>query len=543
MCKKKWTEESIQKEALKYKIRKDFENSSKGAYLAAQRLHILDRICSHMTNLKHTKYTKEDLFQIAIKYKTKIEFIKDNNSAYVSACKLKILDEICSHMKPLLHKPYKKEEIGKEASKYKTRAEFKSKNHSIYKAAKRLGILDEVCSHMPIHIYNKGKDHHNFIWTDEKMQKEALKYSTRDEFAKCNWGAYLRAQRIDMLDEICSHMELQQHKPYTEEELKQIALVYTSRLEFAKGNPSAYTASRKKIILDEVCSHMERLNGTSRSEIELADFIESLIPIERNNRKLLINGPKLEADIFIPSLNIAFEHDGLRWHSELFKESNYHFDKRELFKSNNIELFSIRENEWNQKQEIVKSIIRNKIGKSLDRKYARKLVIKTVGRSEAVMFLENNHLMGKHLISKYVGLYELDTLVSLMGYVKKDNGKILEITRFCSLLNTNVIGGFSRLLKHIEKEIKPQQIQSWVDLRYGTGNSLESLSFKLATTTLGWQWTDFKNAYNRLQCRANMDDRKLSQKAHAEELRWCKIYDAGQALYIKTVDSLSTIQS
>jgi len=51
--------------------------------------------------------------------------------------------------------------------------------------------------------------------------------------------------------------------------------------------------------------------------------------------------------------------------------------------------------------------------------------------------------------------------------------------------------------------------------------------------TLGWKWTDGKNTFNRLRCRANMDDRGLTQKDHAEELGWYKIYDAGQRLYVK----------
>ena len=41
--------------------------------------------------------------------------------------------------------------------------------------------------------------------------------------------------------------------------------------------------------------------------------------------------------------------------------------------------------------------------------------------------------------------------------------------------------------------------------------------------------------YNRLRCRANMDNRKLSEKEYSEELGWERIYDAGQRLYIKSL--------
>ena len=76
---------------------------------------------------------------------------------------------------------------------------------------------------------------------------------------------------------------------------------------------------------------------------------------------------------------------------------------------------------------------------------------------------------------------------------------------------------------------------SFVDLRYGNGSSLLKAGFELKGITLGWKWTDFKSTYNRLRCRANMDDRKLTEKEHANELGLYKIYDAGQAKFIKEI--------
>ena len=93
----------------------------------------------------------------------------------------------------------------------------------------------------------------------------------------------------------------------------------------------------------------------------------------------------------------------------------------------------------------------------------------------------------------------------------------------------------SKLLKSITSSGKFAKVESWVDLRYGNGVSLEKLGFKVSHETLGWKWTDFKNTYNRLKCTAKMDERELSQKEYAEELKWHKIYDAGQRLYTKAI--------
>jgi hypothetical protein len=61
------------------------------------------------------------------------------------------------------------------------------------------------------------------------------------------------------------------------------------------------------------------------------------------------------------------------------------------------------------------------------------------------------------------------------------------------------------------------------------------MGYSLINITEGWGWTDYKTTFNRLYCRANMDDRKLTEKQHAEELGLCRIYDAGQAKYVKKI--------
>ncbi|MEM4359960.1 MAG: hypothetical protein QXT45_05475 [Candidatus Bilamarchaeaceae archaeon] len=62
---------------------------------------------------------------------------------------------------------------------------------------------------------------------------------------------------------------------------------------------------------------------------------------------------------------------------------------------------------------------------------------------------------------------------------------------------------------------------------------MEKMGFVKVKDILGWEWTDLKTTYNRLQCRANMDERKLKEKEYAAELGWFKIYDAGQRLFEK----------
>lgn len=246
------------------------------------------------------------------------------------------------------------------------------------------------------------------------------------------------------------------------------------------------------------------------------------------------NYPKLNyRPDFKLSDNIYLNVDGLYWHSEIIQSDRYyHFNMRKEYEKRNLKLFQFREDEVYNKLNIIKSMISNAKGEIGKKIGARKCKIRKVSTEEAKNFLNDNHIKG-YIASRHIGLYYQEELVSIMSY--KIRKKYVKIDRFCSKANYSIIGGFSKLLKQVQKINKESlPIHYWVDLRYGSGNFLLNFGFKVEKETLGWEWTNFTTTYNRLQCRANMDDRGLSEKEHAEELGWYKIYDAGQRLYIKT---------
>ena len=226
--------------------------------------------------------------------------------------------------------------------------------------------------------------------------------------------------------------------------------------------------------------------------------------------------------------------DGLYDHCEGGRRnpsSNYHFDLRQEFTKNNLRIFQFRADEINNKLEIIKSIVLNYFRMS-DRKIpARKCQIKKITSLVKKKFFEKNHSMGDHPKSIGYGLFLEEELISVMSIRKINKG--IDISRFSTKINLNVMGGFSKLLKHIERERNPKFIQSYLDLRYSTGVSYDKCGFELDKTHISWKWTDLRDTYNRLKCRANMDSRRLTQKQHAEELKWYRIYDAGQSKYVK----------
>ena len=212
----------------------------------------------------------------------------------------------------------------------------------------------------------------------------------------------------------------------------------------------------------------------SKWEQEICDYLTMIgIECEQSNRTIL-DGK--EIDIFLPQYNVGIECDGLLWHNELHKDKDYHLKKTEECKEHGIRLIHIFEDEWANKGEILKSMLLNLFGKTKNKIYARKCEIREVSSKDARNFLDENHIQGYSNSKVNYGLYYSDELVSLMTFGiprlnlggKKEDG-FYELVRFCNKINTNVIGGASKLFKHFIKEYNPKEVVSYSDKRWSLG--------------------------------------------------------------------------
>lgn len=223
----------------------------------------------------------------------------------------------------------------------------------------------------------------------------------------------------------------------------------------------------------------------SKWEEEVCDFIKSFsIEVRTNNRSILAN--KYEIDGYIPSLKLGIECDGLYWHCEASgKAPIYHLDKTRECAKHGIRLIHIFEDEWKYKRGIVESMLRNLIYKTDRRIYARECVVKEIPTSEKDLFLDNNHIQGRVGSLKNYGLYYQDELVSLMTFGKPRINmggchyeNAWELSRFCNKLNTNVVGGASRLFKHFIEDNSPESVVTYADKRWSVGNMYFKLGFE-----------------------------------------------------------------
>lgn len=186
----------------------------------------------------------------------------------------------------------------------------------------------------------------------------------------------------------------------------------------------------------------------------------------------------LELDIFIPNKNIAIEYNGLYWHRDTVKGKNYHLNKLNLCDAKNIRLINIFEDEWINKQAIVKARLKSILGLTPYKIYARKCVVKEITFAEAERFTTKYHLQGSAKSSVNLGLFYRGRLVAVMTFShsrfnKKYNWELL---RYCTVFNFNIIGGAGKLLSFFKQKYVGSII-SYADKRWSNGNLYKKLGF------------------------------------------------------------------
>lgn len=196
---------------------------------------------------------------------------------------------------------------------------------------------------------------------------------------------------------------------------------------------------------------------------------------ESNKRGLLDNGQEL--DLWFPEEGVAFEVNGVYWHSSLHKPRLYHQEKTEAAHRAGIKLYHT----WYDQEtdfDLVLSWAKNKLGREDNRVFARKTVVGYVDTPTYRQFLKDNHLQGSIDARVRLGLYSGEALVSVMGFKKHKDG--WHLSRFASRKHMVIPGGFSKLLSYFIRTYRPDKIISYSDMAYSDGGVYESNGFTLA---------------------------------------------------------------
>lgn len=232
-------------------------------------------------------------------------------------------------------------------------------------------------------------------------------------------------------------------------------------------------------------NHISKLSGCpkcshriSKPETELQDWLADKIDIKRNDRKTIT--PQ-ELDVYIPSKNLAIEFNGVYWHSELKgKNKKHHLNKTNSCRTNGVRLIHITDDEWVNKQDIVKSRLTNILGLTKYKLYGRKCTIKSIDKGVKNRFLSKYHIQGKDNSSIALGAFYRGRLVAVMTFGKNRYGSsknCYELIRYATISTFNCIGVAGKLLKHFERTYIYDKIKTYADLRWSEGGLYTALGF------------------------------------------------------------------
>jgi len=253
-----------------------------------------------------------------------------------------------------------------------------------------------------------------------------------------------------------------------------------------------FTVNAKSHLRGQRCPKCSSV--TTNYQQKLIDDLNGLIEFSVNDRSVLPNN--LELDFYFPEKKFAVEINGVYWHSSIFKHKNYHDEKFFLAENKGINLLQVWDVDLRDNYGLVLSMIKNKLGLADKKIPARKTKIKLVDSKTYKEFLSKNHLQGYAPSKVKVGLFFDNELVSVAGFTERSGEWILD--RFCSLLHTVVIGGFSKILKYFEKTYDPKVIITFSDNRYSDGGLYRINGFDLVKTNgPRLYYTDKVNIFNR----------------------------------------------
>ena len=231
---------------------------------------------------------------------------------------------------------------------------------------------------------------------------------------------------------------------------------------------------------------------SSDGEIELAKIVATLVhPAEVHTSVRHVLPNRYEIDIYLPEHKVGIEFNGVYWHSEAARRGkDYHAQKSALAHNAGIQLIHVWEDDWRDKKDIVIRMIAHKLHASdrlhlvlpdydnapeTDRIFARKLITTTLTGKEAANFYEHNHIQGATSATYHYALQQQQPdgtrLTRAVMSVSRPRNNVRrggyvpgrwDIKRYAT--RGTVVGGFSKLLKHAERDMLAQgeKINEWV---------------------------------------------------------------------------------
>ena len=273
------------------------------------------------------------------------------------------------------------------------------------------------------------------------------------------------------------------------------------------------------------CSHIH-----SHAEEEIANLIKPL-GIKQNN-KTILEGKEL--DIYVPSLKLAIEYNGLLWHSEKYgKDKTYHLSKLEECEKKGIRLIQMFEDEWLLNKEICKQRILTICGLNekpklnIDELKTQKID----NKKEVENFISKNDI---HVLSPYkiaIVCLKGQEIIGIMTFKKFKKG-FWKICNLTTNLSYNVeYKIYQKLFDFFIENYDVYEIELLLDRRWRFDkeiNAILKLGFN-ADKKVPPSCTYYNSRKDKLK---RFEKKEISKLTEKEQNNYTKIWDCGKLKYI-----------
>ena len=248
-----------------------------------------------------------------------------------------------------------------------------------------------------------------------------------------------------------------------------------------------------------------------------------------------VNG--LKYDIFIPTVDLLIEYNGLKWHSLKYSK------QRDLFKYKNAvmsgyQFMSIFEDEWIHGQNKVKNIIKTALNANkLTSLRPSKCEIKSVDSIQASTFYDQFHYIGPCKAKISYGVYYQNKLIACASFSRptRQSKHDFELIRMSSDPAYRVHGIWSKLLKQFITDHKPSSIVSFSDNRLFSGGVYEKIGFKLdGEVNSDYYWVKGNKRFHKSGLRKTKEEKLTgyTETQLREAQGYKKIWDLGKKRWV-----------
>jgi len=168
--------------------------------------------------------------------------------------------------------------------------------------------------------------------------------------------------------------------------------------------------------------------------------------------------------------------------------------------------------------------------------------IKEISTKEKNDFLEQFHIQGPDVSKVKLGAFYQNQLVAVMTFshgslakgVKHQNPLIWELSRFCTNYNFVISGIASKLLDHFKRNFDWEQIFSYADLRWSSGDLYKKLGFQLShTTSPNYYYWDGVRRIHRFNLRKRPDEPKnIPEYILRLKEGYSRVWDCGNLKFV-----------